>query len=74
MTAAFNPLESWTPSASSQVAFNADLEKFNAAFERAGAVLTYEDGSKGVDPTNVPQWLLDAHSALLSYGYANGLL
>lgn len=58
----------------SQDVFEADLARFNAFFQEAGAVLTFEDGSRGVDPTKVPESVLSAHQGLLSYGYANGLL
>lgn len=58
----------------SQQAFNTDLNKFNTAFQRMGAVIMEDGAPVGVDPTVAPAWMLDSYSRLLSYGYANSLL
>lgn len=51
-----------------------DLERFNKAFERAGAVRTALDGFQWVDDTKVPPELMRAYRLTLQYGLANGLL
>ncbi len=57
-----------------QSVFNADLERFNAAFRDADALITDDDGSVWIDTTKVDEALVSAYTNLHSYGYANGLL
>lgn len=60
------------PTASQRV-FHADLDRFNRAFAECGAVVNYPDGTF-IDPSKAPEHLVSAYRALLSYGYATGLL
>ncbi len=58
-----------------QETFDADLRRFNKAFEAMPDAIIYEDGEPvGLDPTVVPHRMAETYGALLSYGYANGLL
>jgi hypothetical protein len=57
-----------------QEVFDADLARMNAALEKLEAIITCNDGWRGIDPLKVPAHLLSAYQNLLSYGYANGLL
>jgi hypothetical protein len=59
---------------STKSAFRADLERFNRTLEASGAVVTLEDGWRGIDGSRVPAELLSAYRLLIQYGYANGLL
>lgn len=54
--------------------FAADLAKMNARLIKMGALVTYEDGFQGFDPSKAPAALLDAYQGLVSFGYANGLI
>ncbi len=57
-----------------QQVFDADLDRMNARFEALGAIVTFDDGFQGIDPTKAPAALVSAYSGLLQYGYANGLI
>lgn len=54
--------------------FNADLNKFNAAFKKMGALIEDDGVIVGVDPTVAPAVMLNSYKNLVSYGYANSLL
>jgi hypothetical protein len=58
----------------SQEVFDTDRARLEAAIAKLGAVVTFDDGTQGIDPTIAPASLIDTYSNLLSYGYANGLL
>lgn len=60
--------------ASEAATFQADLAKMNAALHKLGAVVTFEDGARGVDPERVPAALLSAYNGLVCFGYARGLI
>jgi hypothetical protein len=52
----------------------ADLDRVGAQLEALGAVITFDDGFQGIDPTKAPVALVGAYSRLMQYGYANGLI
>jgi hypothetical protein len=43
-------------------AFLADLDKFNRLFRDHGALIRFDDGTQGVDPTKVGAGALDAYT------------
>jgi hypothetical protein len=66
---------SWQPVTESEtVTFTADLDRMNRTLHDLGAIVTGEDGWRGVDPTKAPAGLVTAYGARTSYGYARGLL
>ncbi|WP_214103180.1 hypothetical protein [Acrocarpospora catenulata] len=54
--------------------FYRDLDRFNAEFERLGAVAETADGFKYIDESKAPARLVSAYRMLGRFGYANGLL
>jgi len=57
-----------------QEVFNADLDRFNAAFQKAGAVGVLADGFQYVDEEMLPRELVNSYRRLVTYGFARGLL
>lgn len=57
-----------------QAVFDRDLERFNGWFHAAGAVVTHDDGTRGIDPAKAPADLVRAYRKLICFGAANGLL
>lgn len=60
--------------APSAAVFQADLDRFNAAFRDLGAITTYDDGFVGIDPELVPTALMEQYERFTQLGYANGIL
>ena len=57
--------------------FYADLDRFDEAFERLGAIRTGHDGREAFtcpDPAKAPADMIQAYQRLLRHGYANGLI
>lgn len=57
-----------------QQVFDADLTRINDELIRLDAVVVLDDGEKFIDPTMVPEALLDTYTNLVSFGMANGLV
>lgn len=55
-------------------AFQADLARFDALFRERDAILEFEDGSRGVDGTKLPDGVLTTYGNLMQFGYVNGLI
>ena len=55
-----------------RAAFAADVARINAAFEKAGALVAFEDGFVGIDESKAPAALVSAYKGLTQMGYANG--
>ena len=55
-------------------AFAADLARYDAAFTKAGAIVTTTEGFAYIDESKVPAALVRGYRTLMSYGYANGLV
>lgn len=58
----------------SSAAFEKDLERFRAEFERLDAIIDLGDEGLFVDPTKAPERLIGTYDRLRQYGYAHGLL
>lgn len=58
----------------SPAAFEKDLARFRAEFERLDAIIDLGEEGRFVDPTKAPEWLIWTYDRLRQYGYAHGLL
>lgn len=54
--------------------FNADLARYNAAFEKAGAVVEHPDGFTYVDESKLPASMVKSYRNLMRLGFAQGLV